>query len=196
MVLTSCAFPVFSVLEGSKSNTLQGCAATGGMGHGRVVQGAVQWTWTLEGQGELASQASETRYTAPGDAATARLVARGMQDESSAEGVVEIAVLAELAAQERVSGIPEPVGVHAPGETWRSRMRGGAWEFNSGHRDYQAVLTNETRRVRYVVHLFAKEVVLRNFGQPVEGPLLERMVEVLTHLNAGRAGERAPTEES
>jgi hypothetical protein len=75
-------------------------------------------------------------------------------------------------------------------------MRSGKWEFNSGHRDYQAVEANETRRVRYVVHLFAKEVVLRNFGRPAEGSLLERMVEVLTHLDAGRAGERIPTEES
>jgi hypothetical protein len=163
---------------------------------GRVVQGAVHWTWTLEGPGELTPQESDARYTAPGEPAMARIVASGIQGERSAEGIVEVAVLAGLAAQERVSGIPEPVAVHAPGETWRSRMRGGKWEFNSGHRDYQAVEANESRRVRYVIHLFAKEVVLRNFGQPAEGPLLERMVEVLTHLDRGRAGERLSSEES
>lgn len=30
--------------------------------------------------------------------------------------------------------------------------------------------------------VFAQEVVLRNFGQPGDGAVLERMVEVLTHL--------------
>jgi hypothetical protein len=33
--------------------------------------------------------------------------------------------------------------------------------------------------------LFAKEIVLRNFGRPGDGDLLERLVQVLTHLTPG-----------
>jgi hypothetical protein len=38
------------------------------------------------------------------------------------------------------------------------------------------------RRLRYLVQLFAKEVVLRNFGEPSDAVLLERMVQVLTYV--------------
>jgi hypothetical protein len=93
-------------------------------------------------------------------------------------------VLEELAGREKVSGIPEPHPVHAPSEPWRSRMRGARWEFNDGHPDYLAVVPTESRRLRYLIHLFTKEVVLRNFGNPSDDHLLERMVQVLTHLHA------------
>jgi len=37
------------------------------------------------------------------------------------------------------------------------------------------------------VHLFVQEVALRNFGQPYDAALLERMVEILTHLEGERS---------
>ena len=40
------------------------------------------------------------------------------------------------------------------------------------------------RRLRYRVHLFAKEMVLWNYGEPKDERLLERMVEVLTYVQA------------
>jgi hypothetical protein len=88
----------------------------------------------------------------------------------------------------RTTGIPDPHPVSAPGEAWRSRIREGRWEYNESHRDYLAVCGVEARRLRYLIHLFAKEIVLRNFGTPGTGDVLERMVEVLTSLDAeGRA---------
>ncbi len=51
----------------------------------------------------------------------------------------------------------------------------------------------EAQRLRYLIHLFAKEVVLRNSGRPGDGEVLERMVEVLTRLGAGpRATGKGP----
>lgn len=44
-----------------------------------------------------------------------------------------------------------------------------------------------------MVHLFAKEIVLHNFGEPAHEHTLEKMVEVLSHLQnvpAGIAGRR------
>ena len=37
-------------------------------------------------------------------------------------------------------------------------------------------------RFRYLTHLLAKELVLRNFGRPGDAETLERMVEILTYL--------------
>ncbi|MEW6742959.1 MAG: hypothetical protein AB1486_09380 [Planctomycetota bacterium] len=39
------------------------------------------------------------------------------------------------------------------------------------------------RRFRYLVRLFAKEVVLRNFADAGAAAILEKLVEVLTHID-------------
>ncbi len=69
-------------------------------------------------------------------------------------------------------------------------LEAGRWEVNSGHPDYRRAQGDARARLRYLVHLFAKEVVVRNFGSPSEGPLLERMVEILTHVGEGRVQSR------
>ena len=66
-----------------------------------------------------------------------------------------------------------------------SRLLDGRWEYNADHRDYLEAGETEARRLRYLVNLFAKEIVLRNFGGPGDGDVLERMVEVLTYLDKG-----------
>ena len=75
--------------------------------------------------------------------------------------------------------------MNAPGESWRSRLVDGRWEYNADHRDYLEASETEARRLRYLVNLFAKEIVLRNFGGPGDAEVLERMVEVLTYLDKG-----------
>jgi hypothetical protein len=154
---------------------------------GRAPDGRIEWDWRLDGPGGLAFDAGEARYAAPDEPGNGRIVVRARQGGIVAEAHVDIEILAELAAQERVSGIPEPQAVSAPGETWRSRVVGGRWQFNSAHRDYRLVEASDARRLRYLVHLFVKEVALRNFGQPSDAALLERMVELLTHLEGERS---------
>ncbi len=78
----------------------------------------------------------------------------------------------------------------APGQAWRSRLVDGRWEYNAEHRDYVAASETEARRLRYLVNLFAKEIVLRNFGGPGHDEVLERMVEVLTYLDKGARRSR------
>ncbi len=41
-------------------------------------------------------------------------------------------------------------------------------------------------RLNYLVWLFAKELVLLNFGEPGDGRVLERLVQVLTHVEAAK----------
>lgn len=153
---------------------------------GRTPEGEIEWTWTLDGPGEIAAASSDARFVAGEEPGDARIVVHARQAAVRAEATVEVAVLAELAGQERAAGIPEPEAVYASGERWRSRIRDGRWEFNAGHKDWAAVEGSEARRLRYLAQLFAKEIVLRNFGQPEHGELLERMVEVLTHMEIGR----------
>jgi hypothetical protein len=56
------------------------------------------------------------------------------------------------------------------------------WQYNAAHPDYRAVVENTKLRLRYLVNLFAKEVVLRNYGEAKDNALLEQMVEVLTDI--------------
>jgi len=164
---------------------------------GRRAAGEVRLAWELVGDGALEPVAGSNEPTGP-TVSTARATYRAPAHETRAlvrvtavQGATSVAAearvtVAEQVGRDAVGGIPEPRAVQAPAEGWRSRIRGEHWEFNEGHRDYQAVAATEGRRLRYLIHLFAKEVVLRNFGQPADAELLERMVEVLTHLDAGR----------
>lgn len=150
---------------------------------GRPATPEPDFAWRLEGPGELRGDGARVEYVAPpfhGEAVV-HLVASEGSSRCEAQAAIEIAD--DAGAPD--AGIPEPIPVHAAGEPWRSRMRERAWEYNTGHRDYVAASASEARRLRYLVQLFAKEVVLRNFGG--DGALLERMVEVLTYLDESDA---------
>jgi hypothetical protein len=153
---------------------------------GRRVERLPSFEWKLEGPGRLAASADEAVYVAPGEPGEARLTVVATEGSRSAAATARLEIRESIAST-RAPGIPEPQAVHAPSEPWRSRIRGERWEFNEGHRDYLAVRDDDARRLRYLCHLFAKEVVLKNFGDPAHAELLERMVEILTHLGEGRA---------
>jgi hypothetical protein len=153
---------------------------------GRPAAGPVQFEWHLLGPGAILPDADRCRYLAPPDEARATLLATARHGPLSATAQADVQTLPALAGREKVSGIPEPHPIHAPGEPWRSRVRGDRWEFNTGHRDYLEAAGSPSRRLRYMVHLFAKEIVLRNFGG--DEAVLERMVQVLTHIGAGAPG--------
>jgi hypothetical protein len=159
-------------------------------GDARPCTGAVMFAWQLDGPGELKPAGARASYTAPDlgpelDAAITIRV-RASSGDVHVEASMPVRILESPGAAARAQGIPEPRAVTAPGESWRSRMRAGAWEYNDAHRDYLAVCDNEARRLRYLIHLLSKEVVLRNFGRPGDDETLERMVEVLTWLDAGK----------
>ena len=95
----------------------------------------------------------------------------------------EADVLVEAEAARRA--FPPPVFVHAPGEAWRSRWNGATvrLEVNSGHADYQVARESPTRRRRYLGRLYAKELVLHNFGHEPSAAVLDRLLEVLARLD-------------
>jgi hypothetical protein len=111
-----------------------------------------------------------------------RVEAREGDRAATAEATVEVVEV--LSGERPDAGIPNPERVVDPKGDWRSRVLGRRWEYNAAHPDYQAARDDPKRRLRYLVHLFAKEIVLRNYGEPQDERLLERMVEVLTHIRA------------
>jgi hypothetical protein len=109
-----------------------------------------------------------------------RLSAR--QAKNVGEGEARIEIVDKLAGDSPDAGIPDPKRVFDPAGDWRSRVLENHWEYNAAHPDYRAVAADSKQRLRYLVHVFAKEIVLHNYGEPKDDRLLERMVEVLTHI--------------
>jgi len=177
---------------------------------GRPCAGRVAFAFELDGPGELSAEGAVATYVAPElDPAGAPAIAirvrawqppagcgpEGQEEQDGREEPddpqeprgLELEVPVQLVAPRLsadTSGIPDPLPVSAPGAPWRSRVRDGVWEYNDAHRDYLAVAASDARRLRYLIHLFAKEIVMRNFGPPAAEQTLERMVEVLVSLDA------------
>ncbi len=173
---------------------------------GMVIQRGLEYAWTLStgvaslivepdgraiveaggrpGRGTLTVRVRQggvggaARPDAAGD--TARPEVEG---DPAREASVEAEVLVEAEAARRA--FPPPVFVHAPGEAWRSRWNGaaGKLEVNSAHSDYQIARQHPVRRRRYLGRLYAKELVLHNFGHEPPSAILERLLEVLTRLD-------------
>ena len=68
----------------------------------------------------------------------------------------------------------------APGESWRSQFdpQRNLIVVNNGHRDFVYASRGKSIKLRYLVRLYAKELVLRNFVGLAADQLLERMVEL------------------
>ncbi|HUE82865.1 MAG TPA: ATP-binding protein [Pyrinomonadaceae bacterium] len=78
------------------------------------------------------------------------------------------------------SGLPGYTFESAPGESWRSRFDAprNVIVVNNGHRDFVYAGRNKSLKLRYLVRLYSKELVLKNFVGLPPDQLLERMVEL------------------
>jgi hypothetical protein len=77
-------------------------------------------------------------------------------------------------------GLPGYTFERAPGESWRSKLDGkrNVIVVNNGHRDFVYASRTKSLKLRYLVRLYAKELVLHNFAGLPADHLLERMVEL------------------
>ncbi len=160
---------------------------------GLVLERGLSFSWSLSpGLGALTVEAdgravieAGARPARGGLSVTLREVASETDMSGNEPRVLsaEAEVLVEAEAPRRA--FPPPKFVHFPGESWRSRWieDEGKVEVNSGHPDYQAVRKSDSRRRRYLGRLYAKELVLHNFGLEPPSVALERLLEVLTHLD-------------
>jgi hypothetical protein len=153
----------------------------------RRVEDDLGFRWeVIEGQGELDRPRDQVvNFLAPPEPGLARVTVTVSQGDIERQAEALITVTRELlpqvgATMSEGSGLPGYTLESAPGESWRSRYDSArnVIVVNNGHRDFVYAARSKSLKLRYLVRLYAKELVLKNFvGLPSE-QLLERMVEL------------------
>lgn len=152
----------------------------------RVVED-LQFAWELaEGQGSLQGATNqEVEYRASAIPGLARLKVTVSQREVTvmAEALITVTDSLETAMSPAVvntRGLPGYTFERAAGELWRCRFDAerNIIVVNSGHRDFVFATRNRALQLRYLVRLYVKELVLKNFAGLPADQLLERMIEL------------------
>ena len=152
----------------------------------RVVEDLTFHWELIEGDGTLLGVANqEVSYGAPAVPGLARLKVTVTQRDviCAAEALITVTDSLETGmapAAVNTRGLPGYTFERAPGELWRCRfdVERNIIVVNSGHRDFVFATRNRALQLRYLVRLYVKELVLKNFaGLPAE-QLLERMIEL------------------
>ncbi len=153
----------------------------------RRVEADLDFHWQVaEGPGTLdGAHDQAVTFLAPDEPGLTRLRVVVRQRDTVCEAEALITVTHELLAQIGATtvpsqGLPGYTFERAAGESWRSRFDAArnVIVVNNGHRDFVYASRSKSLKLRYLVRLYAKELVLRNFvGLPAD-QLLERMVEL------------------
>ncbi|HEU4391468.1 MAG TPA: ATP-binding protein [Blastocatellia bacterium] len=153
----------------------------------RRVEENLSFRWeVVEGEGAIDRHRDQAaNFIAPAEPGLARVRVTVFQGDVERKAEALITVTRELLPQVGAtitegSGLPGYTLESAPGESWRSRFDSArnVIVVNNGHREFVYAARNKSLKLRYLVRLYAKELVLKNFvGLPSE-QLLERMVEL------------------
>jgi hypothetical protein len=153
----------------------------------RRVEQNLEFQWhVVEGPGALTSARDQAvTFLAPAEPGLDRVEVSVRQNDIVCRGEGLITVTHELLAQLGSAtgsspGLPGYTFERAAGESWRSRFdpKRNVIVINNGHRDFVYASRNKSLKLRYLVRLYAKELVMHNFvGLPAD-QLLERMVEL------------------
>jgi hypothetical protein len=153
----------------------------------RRVTEDLSFTWELvDGEGSLDGVTNqEVGYRAPTVPGLARLKVTVTQREVTvtSEGLITVTDSLESAITPAVvntRGLPGYTFERAAGELWRCRFdtERNIIVVNSGHRDFVFATRNRALQLRYLVRLYVKELVLKNFAGLPADQLLERMIEL------------------
>ena len=157
----------------------------------RRVEQDLTFAWEIaEGGGTLSSTSDqEVSFEAPSSPVLVRLSLTVSQRDlrASAEALITVTDSLEAAigpAVVNARGLPGYTFERAGGELWRSRFDAerNLIVVNSGHRDFVFATRSRALQLRYLVRLYVKELVLKNFaGLPVE-QVVERMIELSLYV--------------
>ena len=157
----------------------------------RRVEQDLIFNWEIvEGGGLLLSSSDqEVSFQAPSSPGLVRLsVAVSQRDlRCSAEALITVTDSLDAAigpAVVNARGLPGYTFERAPGELWRSRFdpERNLIVVNNGHRDFVFATRSRALQLRYLVRLYVKELVLKNFpGLPAE-QVAERMIELSLYV--------------
>jgi hypothetical protein len=153
----------------------------------RRVETELTFNWEIiEGGGALDRPHDQAAsFLAPAEPGLVRVRVNVSQGDIERSAEALITVTHELLPQVGTTtidsqGLPGYTFERAPGESWRSKFDSARniIVVNSGHRDFVYAARSKSLKLRYLVRLYCKELVLRNFvGLPAD-QLLERMVEL------------------
>jgi len=153
----------------------------------RRVTADLQFRWEIiEGGGTLASEHDqEISFQAPATPGLVRLHAIVSQRDVTCSAEALITVTDSLIPSTGsglidARGLPAYTFERASGELWRSRFDAtrNVIIVNNGHRDFVFASRTQALKLRYLVRLYVKELVLRNFSGIPGDQLLERMIEL------------------
>jgi hypothetical protein len=153
----------------------------------RRVETDLTFKWEIvEGNGELDRSRDQVVYfIAPSEPGLARIKVTVLQNEIERSAEALVTVTQELLPQVGRSmvesqGLPGYTFERAPGDSWRSKFDSNrnVIVVNNGHRDFVYAARSKALKLRYLVRLYAKELVLKNFVGLPSDQLLERMVEL------------------
>jgi len=180
--------PAASTLAVSQSRCLR--ALPRDRSHRRVEQD-LTFSWEIvEGGGTLLSTSDqEVSFEAPSSPVLVRLSVAVSQGDMrcSAEALITVTDNLDVAIGPTVVNARDLPGYtfeRAAGELWRSRFDAerNLIVVNNGHRDFVFATRSRALQLRYLVRLYVKELVLKNFaGLPVE-QVAERMIELSLYV--------------
>jgi hypothetical protein len=157
----------------------------------RRVEEDLAFVWEIADGGGLLSSSSdqEVVFQTPASPGLVRLSVTVAQREvhAKAEALITVAASLEVAIGPAVGnarGLPGYTFERAAGELWRSRFDAerNLIVVNNGHRDFVFATRNRALQLRYLVRLYVKELVLRNFAGLPAAQLAERMVELSLYV--------------
>ncbi len=176
--------PAVCTLAVGTSRTLRALARDANR---RPIESGVEFAWRiLDGAGGIDNTAAEfVTYTAPAEPCLVRVGLSARQGETLCEVEALVTVTDSFLPEEKSrpagrQGLPGYTLEHAPGKLWRSRFDAeqNVIVVNSGHRDYIYAARAKALKLRYLVRLYAKEMVQKNFPGLPSDQLLDRLIEL------------------
>jgi hypothetical protein len=152
----------------------------------RHVTEGVTFEWRIiEGAGAIEGEGEYVNFIAPAEPCLVRIAVTASQAELRAEAEAIVTVTDSILPPPKDRsiaghGLPGYTLEHAPGHLWRSRMdrERNLIVVNSGHRDYVFTARSKALKLRYLIRLYAKEMVLRNFPGLRGEELIDRFLEL------------------
>ena len=157
----------------------------------RRVEQNLTFVWEIvEGGGTLLSTSDqEVSFEAPESPVLVRLSVAVSQGDirCSSEALITVTDTLDVAIGPTVvnaRGLPGYTFERAAGELWRSRFDAARnlIVVNSGHRDFVFATRSRALQLRYLVRLYVKELVLRNFAGQSAEQVAERMIELSLYV--------------
>jgi hypothetical protein len=153
----------------------------------RQIDGNLHFHWRITlGEGVVTSVNNQVvTFVAPGEPGVTHINVTVRQGEVTCTAEAVVTITHELLVQLNGTaissqGLPGYTLERAPAEPWRSKFdsQRNIIVVNNGHRDFVFASRTKALKLRYLVRLYAKELIMRNFIGLSADQLLERMVEL------------------